>query len=149
MPDQKISADPINTSPTASASLAGIDPGVNSALNYRFQKDGVLSWLGLTTITQSTKTANYTLALVDNGTVVEVNMAGAGTVTVPPNSSVAFPIGTVIEVCRIGAGSVTLVAGSGVTLRNPNSGLALRAQYSTASIRKRATDEWVVSGDFT
>ena len=30
--------------------------------------------------------------------------------TVPPNSSVAFPVGTIIEVVRLGTGSVTLLA---------------------------------------
>lgn len=99
-------------------------------------------------VTANLQTASYTLVLTDAGKVVEMNSASATTVTVPPNSSVAFPIGTVIEVGRLGAGSVTLVAGSGVTIRIPTgSSLILRAQYSTVGLRKRAADEWVASGD--
>lgn len=90
----------------------------------------------------------YTLALADQGTVIEFTSASATTVTVPPNSSVAFPVGTVIEFVQYGAGQITIAPGAGVTLRNPSS-LTTRAQYSTVSIRQRATDTWVVSGDLT
>ncbi len=101
-----------------------------------------------TSTPQSTKTTSYTLVLSDAGEVIEMNSASATTVTVPPNSSVAFPVGTVVEVYRMGSGSVTLVAGSGVTLTVPaGSPLTLRVQGSTVGLRKRATNEWVISGD--
>jgi hypothetical protein len=96
----------------------------------------------------STKTANYTLALSDANTVLEMNSASAISVTVPPNSSVAFPVGIVIELYQLGAGQVTVVAGAGVTFQAPSS-LTTRAQYSTVSLRKRTTDTWAVSGDTT
>lgn len=99
------------------------------------------------TITANTQTGNYTLVLADRGKVVEMNAAGATTVTVPPNSSEAFPIGAIVEVHRYGAGTVTLVAGAGVTLRSPGGLLAVASQYDTVAIRKRATNEWVVSGN--
>jgi hypothetical protein len=97
-------------------------------------------------LAQSTKTANYTLALADAGTVVEMNSSSARTVTIPINSSVAFPVGTVIEVQRLGTGLVAIVPTGGVTLHSP-AGVAARAQYSSILLRKRATDEWVVAGD--
>lgn len=102
----------------------------------------------LETLAISAQTASYTLVLGDAGKVVEVTSASATNVTVPQNSSVAFPVGTVIEVCQMGAGQVTIVQGTGSTLRASN-GLKLRAQYSSASLRKRATNEWVVAGDVT
>lgn len=95
----------------------------------------------------STKTGNTTLALVDSGKAIEHNNTTTGTYTVPPNSSVAFPIGTVIEFYRMGTGTMTIAPGAGVTIRSPGNLLSLRAQYSSASIRKRATDEWVLAGD--
>lgn len=98
-------------------------------------------------VVTSEQTANYTLVLSDMGRAVEMSNASARTITVPPNSSVAFTIGTVIEVARMGTGSVTIVAGSGVTIRNAAAVLTLRAQYSTVSLRKRATNEWVIAGD--
>lgn len=99
------------------------------------------------TVASTAQTADYTLALADAGTVVEANLGTAINITVPPNSSVAFPVGTVLYVCQIGAGVASLVAGAGVTLRNPHSTLGLRAQYSTVKLRQRATDVWVLDGD--
>ena len=92
------------------------------------------------------QTASYTLVLADKGKAVEVTSASATNVTVPPNSSVDYPIGTVIEVAQLGTGQVTLVAGEGVTLQTPSS-LLTRAQFSSLSLRKRATDTWLVTGD--
>lgn len=97
--------------------------------------------------TPNTQTVDYTLAFSDIGMAVEINSASSKALTVPPEATVNFPIGTVIEVARIGAGAVTVTAGAGVTLRSPGAVLTLRAQYSTASVRKRASDEWIVSGD--
>ena len=68
--------------------------------------------------------------------------------TVPPNSSVAFPVGALVEVCQVGAGATTIAEGSGVTVQTPDGlTLTLRGQWSTVSLRQRATDEWVASGD--
>lgn len=99
--------------------------------------------------TTNVQTASYTLALSDFGKIVELNSVSAVNLTVPPNSSVAFPVGTTVEVLQYGAGQVTLVAGSGVTLRAPGSRLKTTGQYSSATLRKRATDEWVVAGDLS
>lgn len=95
----------------------------------------------------NTQTASYTLVLADGSKVIEMNVAGANNLTVPPNSSVAFPTGTIIEVHQYGAGQVTFVPGAGVTIRSPSSKLKLTGQYSSAGLRKRATDEWVLAGD--
>jgi hypothetical protein len=89
---------------------------------------------------------SYTFALTDAGDTVEMNNASANTVTVPPNSSVAFPLKTYLNVAQYGAGLTTIVAGSGVTIRSRN-GLKMGGQYATATLYKRATDEWILSGD--
>lgn len=96
----------------------------------------------------TTQSGSYTLALADAGTAVETTSATGVNITVPPNSSVAFPVGTVVELLQYGAGQITVVAGAGVTIRTASS-LTSRAQYSLLSLRKRATDEWVLSGDST
>jgi hypothetical protein len=100
----------------------------------------------LSALPVNTQTASYTLVLGDAGKTVEMNVASANNLTVPPNSSVAFPVGTVVEVCQVGAGQTTVVAGSGVTIRTPET-LVLTGQWSTVSLRKRGTDEWVLAGD--
>ena len=50
----------------------------------------------------------YTLVLTDNTKLVTMTNAAASTLTVPPNSSVAFPIGTQIDISQNGAGKLTV-----------------------------------------
>jgi hypothetical protein len=87
----------------------------------------------------------YTFVLTDQNKWVSFNNASAVTVTVPPNSSVAFPVGTQIEGAQLGAGQVTFAQGSGVTIRNVP-GLKIAAQYGVYGLMKIATDEWVLYG---
>jgi len=94
----------------------------------------------------SSQTASYTLVIGDAGDVVEVSNGSANTVTVPPNSSVAFPVGTQIVVVQQGAGATTIAAGAGVTLRSKDSNLSIDGQYASVALVKRATDEWYVIG---
>jgi hypothetical protein len=101
------------------------------------------------TVTANTQTDNYTLVLADRGKAVEMNKATAVNLTVPPNGSVAFPTGTTIEVVQIGAGQVTFVPGSGVTLLSYGSKVNLTGQYSSATLRKRSTNEWHLAGDLS
>ena len=91
----------------------------------------------------------YTLALADDGKVVEMNNASANTLTVPPNSSVAFPVGSQILVLQTGAGQTTVAAGAGVTVSSKDGNLKLSAQWSAATLIKRATDAWVAIGDLS
>lgn len=103
-----------------------------------------------TTITGNNQTGtSYTLVLTDAGKVVECNNAAAITLTVPPVSSVAWPVGTVLEVWQQGAGQVTVTAGAGVTLRSDGGKVHTAAQYATINLRMRANDEWVLSGDLS
>jgi len=90
----------------------------------------------------------YTLAFNDIGQLVTLDNASAITLTIPTNASVAFPIGTTINLYRKGAGTVT-VGGASVTIRSADSKLKLRVQYSTASLTKIGTDEWVLFGDIS
>jgi hypothetical protein len=94
------------------------------------------------------QTSSYTLVLGDKNVLVQMNVASANNLTVPPNSSVAFAIGTTLTVLQYGAGQTTIVAGSGVTV-NATPGLKLRAQWSLVTLVKIATDVWVASGDLT
>jgi hypothetical protein len=96
----------------------------------------------------SAQTASYTLTLQDKGDLVEMLVATANTLTVPPNSSVAFPVGTQINILQTGAGQTTVTAGAGVTI-NGTPGLKLRSQWSYATLIKRATDTWVLVGDIS
>ena len=88
------------------------------------------------------QTADYTLVLGDVNKVVNMNKSGTGTVTIPTNASVAFPVGSVVGVYNQSADDVTIEGDAGVTLRNGGD----LAQYAEVSLRKRATDEWVLAG---
>lgn len=88
---------------------------------------------------------SYTLVLSDAGKFVTMTNAAASTLTVPPNSSVAFPIGTVVEGAQLGAGQVTLTPGTGVTI-NATPGLKVAAQFGSFALLKTATDTWLAVG---
>ena len=92
------------------------------------------------------QTASYTLTLTDKDKLVEISNASANTLTVPLNSSVAFPIGTQITILQTGTGATTITATGGVTI-NATPGLILRAQWSSVTLIKRAENTWVALGD--
>ena len=93
------------------------------------------------------KTADYTLVLGDAGKVIEINSGSSENVTIPPNSSVAFPTGTQIVVVRLGAGAVVIVEGSGVTTRSDGDKAKIKSQYSSCVLIKHETDEWYILGN--
>jgi hypothetical protein len=100
------------------------------------------------TLTINAQTASYTLVLSDASKLVEVSDSSGNTLTVPLNSSVAYPVGTQINILQTGAGQTTIAGTSGVTV-NSGIGLKLRAQWSAATLIKRATDTWVAFGDLS
>lgn len=99
--------------------------------------------VGINTQTGTT----YTFVLADAGKIVEGNNASAQTYTVPVNASVAYPINTILYAVQYGAGQITLVPDTGVTLDAAGARLKTAQQYSMLMLYKRATNEWVVSGD--
>lgn len=100
----------------------------------------------LAAINTQTGTA-YTLALTDQGDIVEMNNANPNTVTIPTNTAVAFPVGTIISITQEGAGATTVAGDTGVTLNGVSAGSAvLDAQYAGVSIYKRGTDDWRIQG---
>lgn len=100
------------------------------------------------TIVTNAQIASYTAVLADKDKLVEISNASANTFTIPPNSSVAYPIGTQIRILQTGSGQTTITPGSGVTI-NGTPGLKLRTQWASATIIKRATDTWVAVGDLS
>jgi predicted TIM-barrel enzyme len=91
--------------------------------------------------------ATYTAVLTDDGKLVTMSNASANTITIPPNSGVAFGIGTQINIAQLGAGATTIVAGSGVTLNSAGAKLKLDAQYAVATCVKTDTNTWFVVGN--
>jgi hypothetical protein len=104
---------------------------------------------GLPVLTQNTQTGtSYTLVLADASKMVEMSNTSAITLTVPLNSSVPFTVGSQIVLLQTNTGQVTVAGAGGVTV-NSNPGLKLRAQWSSATLIKRAENTWVLVGDTT
>ena len=103
-----------------------------------------------TVVAQSTLNAqtgtSYTTVLADASKLVTLNNASAITLTIPANSSVAYPVGTKIDLAQLGAGQVTVAGAGGVTV-NATPGLKFIAQYSAATCIKTATDTWLLVGN--
>jgi hypothetical protein len=130
---------------TTAVTMRCTDAATNAWIEISRSPSGGSSSSG-TTIGKNTQTGtSYTAVLADAGKCVEMNNAAANTLTIPPG---VFPVDTVLQVCQLGAGQTTVAPGSGVTLHAASS-LTTRAQYSTLTLRQRATDEWVVGGDAT
>ena len=96
-------------------------------------------------VVSDTSTAR-TLALADEQTYIRCDNASAITVTVPPQSDVAWTDGAEIIIEQAGAGQVTVAAGAGVTIHTSQT-LLSAAQYSVVTLKRVAEDEWVLGGD--
>jgi hypothetical protein len=88
------------------------------------------------------------ITIVDSGIYLRTTNAAGCSVTVPPNSSVAFPVDTLIAGEQASAGQVTFIQGVGVTINKPPSrNRKTSEQFSCWSLKKVGTDEWTLCGD--
>jgi hypothetical protein len=92
---------------------------------------------------------SYTVVLADANTkLVTMTNAAASALQIPTNAVAAFAVGTVINIVQLGAGQVTVSAVTpGTTTLRATPGAKLRTQFSSATLIKIATDEWLLSGD--
>lgn len=89
--------------------------------------------------------ASKTLALADAGKYLRCT--AAVTITVPPQSSVAWEANTEIHFEQAAAGAVTFTAGVGVTINKPASLNAVTAeQYVAVTLKRVAADTWTLIG---
>jgi hypothetical protein len=125
-------------------------PSVKAVYDWAVGLFATIANLALKTdklVVTNRQTASYTLVLSDADKLVEMNVGSANNLTIPLNSSVAFPTGTQILLAQYGAGQTTIVATSGVTVRSNGGKLKLNVQYSGATLIKIGTDEWYLFGD--
>lgn len=145
MADQKISQLTELTTPVGEDLLAIVDDPAGTPVTKKITRRNMIGQREI-----NTQAASYTLVAADQGKIVQMNNGSANNLTVPLNSSVAFPVGTVIGVVQLGAGATTIVATGGVTINvDANFTLVLKAQYAVAILIKRDTDTWVLAGDLT
>lgn len=125
---------------SGSISLADLDAALLEAAK-------AIPYLPLSINTQTS--TPYVLVLADAGfpgRIVRCTLGSAFQVTIPLDSTAAFPLGSRIQIDQWGAGQVTVVGTGGVTLRNPITAKT-RAQYSRVFLQKIGTDEWLIHGD--
>ena len=127
--------------------MADVSAGTGISITHT-PAEGSTATIALADVSTNAQTASYTLVLDDKNKIVEMNVASGNNLTVPPNSSVAFPVGSQINILQVGAGQTTVVQGAGVTV-NAAPGLKLRTQWSYATLIKRATNTWVLVGDIS
>lgn len=92
-------------------------------------------------------TADYTLALADEGRALSNSSAAAAVaVTIPDNTAVAIPVGGWVDIIRHGAQALTIAPAAGVTLgwrgsyTSTNSVIPFR--YQAIRLYKLASNTW-------
>jgi hypothetical protein len=79
-----------------------------------------------------------------------MNVGSANTLFIPTDATFNFAIGTQINVLQIGSGQTTIAAVTpGTTTVDGTPGLKFRAQWSMATLIKRAANTWVAVGDLS
>jgi hypothetical protein len=130
------------------------DGGIGTTFYVKETGTGNTGWVAtgsaasLSNVPSTTRTANYSATLSAIGTIQHMDLATANQVTLPPVSSVAWPVGTIIEARQVGLGQTAFVAGAGVTVVGAN-GLKAAKQWSLISAIMDSTDHWIVDGDST
>lgn len=144
----KIVDDDINASAAIAYSKLSLGTSITNA---DISTTAAIALTKVADVTISTKTASpYVILTSDKNSVIEMNLSTANIVNVPTNATTAFPVGTVINIVQYGAGKTQVVASTpGTTSVRATPGDYLRAQYSTASLIKRGTDEWYLIGDLS
>jgi hypothetical protein len=115
-------------------------------------RSGSLTAATVTGITNSLNEQSgltYTFVLTDAGKLVSATNASMATLTIPPNSSVAFAVGSAIAVVSYGATTCTVAAGAGVTLNSTGGAgadVVIDGQYAGVTLYKIGTNTWLAVG---
>ena len=98
-------------------------------------------------VTEVSVTASRTLILTDkDNKLIACNHASVSIVnTIPPNSSVAFPIGSQFAFSRDGAAEVSIALGAGVTVTN-TAKLKIANQGDAMALLKTGTNTYKLCG---
>ena len=102
---------------------------------------------GNSLVTPRTITASTTATASDNASIVSGNHATVAiALTIPPQSSVAWPEGASLHLYMMGAAACTFAAGAGVTIRDPGTlNAGALSQYQIRKATRVASDAWTIS----
>jgi hypothetical protein len=143
---------------TSGTVTVSIDTSVTADLSTAQTFTNKTLTLPIITQPQATPTfsANaYTLVIGDQGDILLAsNGSTAGTINIPTDASVNFPVGTQITILNVGTGLITVsattpgtttVRSTGATAASPK----CRAQYSAMTLWKQAANLWYAFGDIS
>ena len=93
-----------------------------------------------------------TLALTDNGKLLMcTNTASAMNIRIPNNSSVAFPVGAEISLVNVlthaTANTLGFVNTAGVILQSKEAANSVADRFTSATLKKTATNTWLLIGN--
>ena len=137
-----------------SATRAQVEAELVAGSNITITPSGTGATRQLTLSTPALPTAQVvafagtskTLALTDINTIVDCTSSSAVTITIPPQSSVAWTADAEIHVRMSGTGGVSIAVGSGVTVPPLTAPLALGGQGAVVTLKRRSSDVWAVIG---
>ena len=132
-----------------SANLLEFQNSSASVLSYINSAGAFVGTITPPDLVVNEKTAAYQVALVDKNNLISVNSSSNLQITVPANSTTAFPAGSQINIFRRGTGTVQIIgAGAATIVGTP--GYFLRARYSSATLIKLdGADNWALVGDLS
>jgi hypothetical protein len=96
----------------------------------------------------NTQTTSYTLVLADQNKTIVGNAGSAITLTIPANSSVAFPVGTMVTFYNFGSVALTIPITTDTMYLAPGgtTGTRTLAAKGVATATKIASTVWFISG---
>lgn len=89
---------------------------------------------------------DYTMTSSDVASVIEFGGAADQVLTVDAESSKGWVFGNVVEIAQVGTGGVSVAPAGGVTIRSAGDLVTLGGQWSSATLRYRGGDEWLLTG---
>ena len=135
------------------ATLAGSEALTNKTVNIAsnsFTVDGTDA-VGFRNTPVNSKSADYTLVLADSGKTIyhPTSDNNARTITIPANSSVAYPIGTVITFINLAAANLSIAITSDTMnlAADGTTGTRTLAQYGVATAIKLENTNWFIGGN--
>lgn len=95
------------------------------------------------------QSSSFTFVAADQFRETSQSSASGTTATIPPNSSVPYPLDAHLPLFTTGAGTVTWTAGAGVTLVGRASAFKTAGTYAYTMAIQIVTDTWLITGDVT
>ena len=108
-----------------------------------------LSSQPLRKVRKEVTTTSYEIIQTDEQKIIECNATSAMSVYVGLDAFYNIQDGTEVHLLRIQSAAVTIIPGAGVLLNGAPNNVSIRAPYSMVTLIKRATNNWVIVGDYS